>query len=711
MKRKTPDDYHALAAERDLIWLGPAVTSGKVKTQWKCLAEGHTFGRPYSEIKKGHGCSKCGKQQAIKARRKQPADYHAMAESYGWTWVGPEVSIASTTTNWECNNRHVVEASYATMKKGRKCGDCSPRRLSPDDYHSLAEQRGFKWLGPEVRKNSEKTMWLCAEKKHEFPSTYKQISRGRGCRECGIKRRAEKKRLRPADYVALANKKGWTWSGPEVSSVHEKTVWQCESKHDIKASHTEVRRGRKCGKCRRLAIAKDASIVPNEKYGPEKYHELAKSRGYRWVGKSVIDTLTLTQWRCPENHEFPMTYNAFRRGQGCRRCNTNAAGERRRYGPEKYRELAAERGIQWLGPTVENTGTKTQWLCKELHEFKMTYNSLQQGQGCDTCGGSAPKTPDDYVELARRNGIEWVGHHPANTEELTIWRCGRGHQDFDNSYEGVQSARGSGCQTCAQIARTESVRKTRKDYDQLAHSRGFIFFPPIPKTVMRNANWICDQGHPMTVPYNSIRSGSGCMECARKKSADRQRYSECHYRKLAGERGFVWQGPVVDNTWIKTNWTCEKDHTFEATYNFIQAGKGCGDCLDLVNGAKVSKIQRQLYENLGGELNRTEGRLNIDIALEIEDQKIAIEYDGWYWHGGHEDSDDSRDKRLIKKGWKILRIRSGGLLPTKTEIDNALSKLVNGGDREEIVLADWGKGATREESLLTHSAQNPIDKS
>ena len=58
--------------------------------------------------------------------------------------------------------------------------------------------------------------------------------------------------------------------------------------------------------------------------------------------------------------------------------------------------------------------------------------------------------------------------------------------------------------------------------------------------------------------------------------------------------------------------------------------RGCGDCLDLVNGAKVSKVQRQLCEQLGGELNRPEGRLNIDIGLEIEGQKIAIEYDGWY---------------------------------------------------------------------------------
>lgn len=56
----------------------------------------------------------------------------------------------------------------------------------------------------------------------------------------------------------------------------------------------------------------------------------------------------------------------------------------------------------------------------------------------------------------------------------------------------------------------------------------------------------------------------------------------------------------------------------------------------------------------------------IDIAL--ENQKIAIECDGDYWHSlpGRKESDKRKDKYLKSKGWKVIRF-------SETNINNNLS--------------------------------------
>jgi len=98
---------------------------------------------------------------------------------------------------------------------------------------------------------------------------------------------------------------------------------------------------------------------------------------------------------------------------------------------------------------------------------------------------------------------------------------------------------------------------------------------------------------------------------------------------------------------------------------------------------------------LNGELNKPEGRLNIDIALVTDGKRIAIEYDSWFWHAHKIEKDQRRAKALIYCGWKMLRVKSNYLIPPAEQLESAAEKLVRGQDYIEIVLDDWGKGPTR----------------
>ena len=53
------------------------------------------------------------------------------------------------------------------------------------------------------------------------------------------------------------------------------------------------------------------------------------------------------------------------------------------------------------------------------------------------------------------------------------------------------------------------------------------------------------------------------------------------------------------------------------------------------------------------------------------DIKIDIEYDGWYWHKNNK-RDKARDSYVANRGVKILRVKSGSLLPKDEELIGAV---------------------------------------
>jgi very-short-patch-repair endonuclease len=84
---------------------------------------------------------------------------------------------------------------------------------------------------------------------------------------------------------------------------------------------------------------------------------------------------------------------------------------------------------------------------------------------------------------------------------------------------------------------------------------------------------------------------------------------------------------------------------------------------------------------------KTDGKY-IDVAL--PERKIAIEYDGWYWHKDKQDKDSERIIELLDDGWKVLVIKSAVKTPDKQTLNHFLLNLFPDTPYKEIVLQDWG---------------------
>jgi len=102
-------------------------------------------------------------------------------------------------------------------------------------------------------------------------------------------------------------------------------------------------------------------------------------------------------------------------------------------------------------------------------------------------------------------------------------------------------------------------------------------------------------------------------------------------------------------------------------------------------------VSEMLLENgYNAILNYPFSNVTLDIALFIDDIKIDVEYDGWYWHQDKQ-KDRRRDEFLKSQGWKILRIRSGNLIPSINEINIKINKLLASPEKNwtQIILDDW----------------------
>ena len=111
------------------------------------------------------------------------------------------------------------------------------------------------------------------------------------------------------------------------------------------------------------------------------YHELAKSRGFKWIGEVLPKDVRIpTLWECEKKDRWLARYSDIQRGDGCPICCGLAKKVE-----QNYHELAKNRGFKWVGQFPKNVTIKTLWECEEGHRWVSKYNSINSGYGCPSC--------------------------------------------------------------------------------------------------------------------------------------------------------------------------------------------------------------------------------------------------------------------------------------------------------------------------------------
>jgi len=493
------------------------------------------------------------------SRRKTSNDYHNLAKSRGFSWLGPDLpERVIEKTLWQCKLGHQWETSYNKIQSGRGCSICAGNaKKTVNDYQVLAASREMAWVASQIPKNvSKPTEWECSQG-HQWKESYTNIRRGYGCAVCnGVAKKTQK------DYLELASARGFTWLESSLpKNTLTATNWKCNKNHTWSASFNSIQTGSGCPTC--------AGNKPKNK---NDYMLLAKKRGFIWSSNSLPkNSQTPTEWICSHGHRFQSRYHSIARGAGCPTCyRLKKPGlSTVRKTSRDYHKLAAIRGFEWLGDVEpDNIRASTIWQCGEGHIWNAKYRNINRGSNCPTCKGTRKKNELDYQLLAEKMGIKWLGTElPKNVSTPTDWNCSHGHQ-WRARYSSL--ARGLGCPFCA-----GNAPKIELDYYVLAELRGFEWIgDQLPKTVLIKTLWMCEKHHVWKSTYDSIRRGNGCPQCASTYPKDIQDYTD-----LAKAKGLKWVGgKLPKNIRTKTTWECRHRHRFEANYNYVHNGKKCPTC-------------------------------------------------------------------------------------------------------------------------------------
>jgi very-short-patch-repair endonuclease/DNA-directed RNA polymerase subunit RPC12/RpoP len=343
---------------------------------------------------------------------------------------------------------------------------------------------------------------------------------------------------------------------------------------------------------------------------------------------------------------------------------------------DEVKRYIGDRGYVLMSKEYKNNATHLDMRCNRGHQYKVTFNTFQQGHRCPYCSGRIV-TYNHVRQYIESQGYVLISKQYKGSQDRLLVQCGKGHQykvTWNNFQQGVR---------CAECCRTTTYRQVKSYITKAGYRLLGDVFTESKNEINLSKNKIslaCPKGHQYKTSWSCFQQGSRCPYCARKKVSyqivqeyiQSQGYDllsttyettysdlivQCdkkHIYKVSwtnfqqGQRCPVCAGKRTDLKQVKDyveqqgytllsqkyagahtrlQVSCPKKHQYQVTWNNFQQGHRCPYCLNK-SEHKLGQILEELFPNKikkQGNLGFL-GRQRVDYY--IEEEKIAIEYDG-----------------------------------------------------------------------------------
>ena len=584
---------------------------------------------------------------------------------------------------------------------GRKLTDSN--RLSFTHPEVAAEWHPCKngnMTAEDVSFGSEKKVWwLCRECGYEWETAIRRRTKlGRGCHACAGYVVTDSNNL-AVEFPEIADQWHPSKNGdltPEVvhKGSNKKAWWLCrECRHEWEAT-VSSRTGRRSG-CPACAgqvvtdrnnlavacpgVAAEWHSTKNGDLTPEVVHGGSNKKAW---------------WTCSLcEHDWEAVISSRTgQGTGCPACAGRVVTDLNRLSLT-YPEVAGQWHPVLNGDLTSNdvqhgSHKKAWWLCPDPecgHEwFAVIKSRTRIGAGCPVCKRGGRKLTDTNRLSILYPGIssEW---HTSKNGDLTAedvyygsakrvwWSCAKCAHEWETVI-GKRTREGIGCPACAGKVVTDRNSLEVAFPEVAAQWHPTLNGNLTPDRVHRGANkkawWLCPRcGHSWEAAISSRTwAGSGCPACAGMAVTDHNNL-EVAYPKIAAQWHPVLNGDLTPDQVYKGNekkawWLCELGHEWESLISSrTRQGYGCPGCIlshrsepEVRLACELSTFFPEIDPTQNYKLSIPDGKpFLIDIAA--PSLKLAIEYDGSYWHKDKAGKDREKVKRLKAAGWSVLRIR------------------------------------------------------
>jgi hypothetical protein len=234
-------------------------------------------------------------------------DCHKSAKNHGGQCLSTKYIGISTNYEWKCKLGHTWFATYANIKKGTWCAQCSKcKKLTLNDCIETAKGRNGYCLSTKYINNIVLMEWECKEK-HRWNACYSSIRNGTWCGKC-----YGNTPLSIEDCSNIANQHDGYCLETKYINNHTKIGWKCKNNHIWKAALHSIKDLKTwCPYC-------DGNI----KSSLDACKIFAKNKNGECLSAKYINARKLILWKCSKGHIFKNNWDHVKnRDQWCPRCN------------------------------------------------------------------------------------------------------------------------------------------------------------------------------------------------------------------------------------------------------------------------------------------------------------------------------------------------------------------------------------------------------
>ena len=397
-------------------------------------------------------------------------------------------------------------------------------------------------------------------------------------------------------------------------------------------------------------------------------------------------------WTCNNKHSWSASVRKRVGGKSCPTC-------------ESFGYLYPDLAKQWH-PTknpmtafdfTPGSNKKVWWLCNSGHESQTPIYSRIKHR-CPYCAGKKAVKETSFgslhPDLARYWDSETNGTlTPFDLLPHSSKKCGficeMGHL-FQSTLSNI--VLGKWCPYCSnkKVGFGNSLQDTNPQLlKEWSFSKNSLKPNELTGGSYKKVWWQCNNGHEWMAAVSSRKSGATCPYCANRlvgygnslKDLFPDIAKQVDYEKSPIDPTLIY-ARSDDRLW----WKCKRGHSWKAQIKSRTVdGTGCRYCSSQTSSPEI-RIFCELKSIFSDALTREKVN-GMESDVLIPSLKIAIEYDGIYFHKDKIDKDLAKKSNFEALGYTVIRAREVGLLcglhdvpiaiskeaPSKGEIDNIIN--------------------------------------
>lgn len=237
----------------------------------------------------------------------------------------------------------------------------------------------------------------------------------------------------------------------------------------------------------------------------------------------------------------------------------------------------------------------------------------------------------------------------------------------------VRTQRGQGCPYCAGNRPLIGVNNLATKYPDIAKEwhptkNGDLKASEVSYGSKKRVWWLCPVGHLYDMPIDkrTIR-GSKCPICSGHRTVSGINDFATVYPDIAKEWHPTKNGDKTPDMFSAKNgfrawWKCKYGHEWNATIHDRSSGTGCPKCKTRYSSSFPEQALYYYVKKICPDaLNRYKDVFdnNMEFDVYIPSRKVAIEFDGSYWHNTEDVHEKERYKYSVcqKHGIYLVRIK------------------------------------------------------